>query len=205
MRVYQGLAKKKGSIFLAILQPHTQLHIHNTTIMTIWQGSSIFYCKENPIQNEGKYKNYPARQTAPKGSLMLQSHPNPPYTWHEPWMWWCERKKPFVCFLIWLKAHMNHERVFYSPHCTVGLKLALRFWWVCFRYCMIHVKLFRSHILLAFRQAMQKDLRPNFILFYGQRRYHICTIFLFDEMSLQFQNLSCINLNSWDMKWHHKI
>jgi len=40
---------------------------------------------------------------------------------------------------------------------------------------------------------MQKDLRPNFILFYGQRRYHICTIFLFDEMSLQFQNLSCIN------------
>lgn len=36
---------------------------------------------------------------------------------------------------------------------------------------------------------MQKILRPNFILFYGQSRYHICTIFLLDEMSLQFQNL----------------
>lgn len=40
---------------------------------------------------------------------------------------------------------------------------------------------------------MQKILRPNFIQFYGQSRYHICTIFLFDEMSLLFQNLMCIN------------
>lgn len=57
---------KKWSIFLAILQPHAQLHIHNTTIMTIWQGS-IFSTVKRIQSKTKKVKKLSSQANSPQG------------------------------------------------------------------------------------------------------------------------------------------
>lgn len=68
VRVYQGLAKKKWSIFLAILQPHTQLHVHNTTQQSWQYGRVPVFATVKRIQSKTKkVKKLSSQANSPQG------------------------------------------------------------------------------------------------------------------------------------------